>query len=129
MEWLCESAALKVAVLRSSAHAVGPILLVVFVRAEVVSVDERVSLPVLTMFFFLSMPLNPSTRAPRLPWSFHPPATPSVCRCGLRELDPSLRLLPRVRQLSLAHNRLGAVDFFQDCAALEVLDMSFNRLE
>ncbi|CAN0117075.1 unnamed protein product, partial [Scytosiphon promiscuus] len=53
----------------------------------------------------------------------------SVRRCGLLELDASLRLLPRVRRLSLAHNRLSQVDFLQDCGSLEELDLSHNRLK
>ncbi|CAN0469132.1 unnamed protein product [Hapterophycus canaliculatus] len=53
----------------------------------------------------------------------------SARRCGLLELDASLRLLPRVRRLSLAHNRLSRVDFLQDCGSLEELDLSHNRLE
>lgn len=56
-------------------------------------------------------------------------ANDSVRRCGLLELDASLRLLPRVRRLSLAHNRLSRVDFLQDCGSLEELDLSHNRLE
>ncbi|CAN0469802.1 unnamed protein product, partial [Ectocarpus sp. 12 AP-2014] len=63
---------------------------------------------------------------PMLHWSLL--ESLSVCKCGLRELDPSLRLLPRVRRLSLANNRLSRVDFFQDCGSLEVLDLSHNRL-
>ncbi|CBN77518.1 nischarin/ IRAS/ imidazoline receptor [Ectocarpus siliculosus] len=63
---------------------------------------------------------------PMLHWSLL--ESLSICKCGLRELDPSLRLLPRVRRLSMAHNRLSRVDFFQDCGSLEVLDLSHNRL-
>ncbi|CAM9465025.1 unnamed protein product [Ectocarpus fasciculatus] len=63
---------------------------------------------------------------PMLHWSLL--ESLSVCKCGLRELDPSLRLLPRVRRLSLANNRLSRVDFFQDCGSLEVLNLSHNRL-
>ncbi|CAB1107590.1 unnamed protein product [Ectocarpus sp. CCAP 1310/34] len=63
---------------------------------------------------------------PMLHWSLL--ESLSVCKCGLRELDSSLRLLPRVRRLSLANNRFSRVDFFQDCGSLEVLDLSHNRL-
>lgn len=41
-------------------------------------------------------------------------------------MDVSLRLLPRVKRLTLAHNRVSRVEFLQDCAALEELDLSFN---
>ncbi|CAN0026057.1 unnamed protein product, partial [Laminaria digitata] len=71
--------------------------------------------------------LRLGTGTPELHWSLL--EVLSVSRCGLRELDPSLRLLPRVRRLSLSHNRLSAADFFQDCASLEELDLSFNHLE
>eukprot|EP00752_Nemacystus_decipiens_P014978 g13336.t1 len=64
---------------------------------------------------------------PMLHWSLL--ETLSVSRCGLLELDPSLRLLPAVRRLSLAHNHITRVDFFQDCASLEELDLSYNCLE
>lgn len=51
-----------------------------------------------------------------------------LINCGLGRIDEALHFFPHLQYLNLSHNIITHITHLQDCIALQVLDISYNRI-